>query len=402
MSSIKKFAYYLKKSGLRQTMKLVFSFIWAKLRYVWYKTCAKLFSGKKIKAAAEKCAGKTVMVFTPSVEWFFLFQRAQQMAHSYAEQGAAVIFLTTQRQYDSFCGIKEVEENVFLVNENLACRVDDICRDAEKVVTCVYNIAGIPVSKQYHSDFLEYEYVDDISVTVSGAADLDAAVKVHEEIMQSADLVVATAKKLYDEAEGKCKKVIFSPNAADYEFFSAPAVKNPQYADLRHRYSCVLGYYGALASWFDYELVRSVAEANPDWVWLLIGKKIDNDMERSKIEKLPNVIYVPAVPYKELPSYIACCDIMTIPFVLNEITEATSPVKLFEYMAAGKPIITSDMNECRNYDSVHIYNDAESFTALARLALIERSSEEYTELLKKEATANTWRSRAKAVLEELQ
>ena len=93
---------------------------------------------------------------------------------------------------------------------------------------------------------------------------------------------------------------------------------------------------------------------------------------------------------------------MTIPFVLNEITEATSPVKLFEYMAAGKPIITSDMNECRNYDSVHIYKDAESFTALARLALIERSSEEYTELLKKEATANTWRSRAKAVLEELQ
>ncbi len=402
MSSIKKFAYYLKKSGLRQTLKLVFSFIWAKLRYVWFKTCAKLFSRGKIKTAAEKCAGKTVIVFTPSVEWFFLFQRAQQMASSYAQQGAAVIFLTTQRRYDSFIGIKEVVKNVFLVNESLACRVDRICADAEKVVTCVYNIAGIPLSKQYHSDLLEYEYVDDISVTVSGADDLDAALKVHEEIMRSADLVVATAKKLYDEAQLKRRKVIFSPNAADYEFFSAKAEKNREFANLQHKYSCVLGYYGALASWFDYDLVRAVAEAHADWVWLLIGKKIDNDMERSRIEKLPNVIYVPAVPYKELPSYIACCDIMTIPFVLNEITEATSPVKLFEYMASGKPIITSDMNECRNYRSVHIYKDAEGFTALAQLALIERSSDEYMALLKQEARENTWYSRAKAVLEALQ
>ena len=402
MGNIKKFAYYLKKSGLRQTVSLVFSFLWAKLRYVWFKTCAKLFASSKIADVAEKTVGKTVMVFTPSVEWFFLFQRAQQMATSYAQQGAAVIFLTTQRQYDSFVAVKEVSENIFLVNENLACRVNEMCRDADKIVTCVYNIGGIPISKQYRADVLEYEYVDDISVTVSGADDLAAAVKVHDEIMQSADIVVATAKKLYDEAVRKCQKVIFSPNAADYDFFSAPAEKNPTYAHLQEKYACVLGYYGALASWFDYELVRQVAEANPDFCWLLIGKKIDNDMERSKIEKLPNVVYVPAVPYKELPAYIACCDVMTIPFVLNEITAATSPVKLFEYMAAGKPIITSDMNECRNYSSVHIYKDAESFTGLARLALIERSSPEYIELLRKEATENTWHSRAKAVLEEVQ
>ena len=402
MSNIKKFAYYLKKSGLRQTVALVFSFIWAKLRYVWFKVCAKLFAGGKIKAAAAKCSGKTVMVFTPSVEWFFLFQRAQQMAHSYAQQGAAVIFLTTQRQYDSFIALKEVEENVFLVNENLASRVDEICAEAAKTVTCIYNIAGIPVSKLYHSDLTEYEYVDDISVTVSGAADLDAAVKVHEDILHSADIVVATAKKLYDEALTKSKKVIFSPNAADCDFFSAPAERNPRYAGLKDSYSCVLGYYGALASWFDYDIIRAVAEKRPDWCWLLIGKKIDNDMERSRIEKLPNVIYVPAVPYSELPSYIACCDIMTIPFVLNEITEATSPVKLFEYMASAHPIITSDMNECRNYSSVHIYRDAASFIELAEKALEERKSPEYMELLRKEATENTWHSRAKAVLEEVQ
>ena len=402
MGNIKKFAYYLKKSGLRRTLNLVFSFIWAKLRYVWFKTCAKLFANGKIKDVAEKCAGKTVMVFTPSVEWFFLFQRAQQMAHSYASQGAAVIFLTTQRQYDSFVAVKEVEKNVFLVNENLAKRVDEMCAKAKKTVTCVYNIAGIPVSKQYHSDVLEYEYVDDISVTVSGAADLSAAVKVHEDIMKDADIVVATAKKLYDEAVTKCRKVIFSPNAADCDFFSAPAEKNAKYADLQEKYSCVLGYYGALASWFDYDIIRAVAEKKPDWCWLLIGKKIDNDMERSKIEKLPNVIYAPAVPYKELPSYIACCDIMTIPFVLNEITAATSPVKLFEYMASGKPIITSDMNECRNYGSVHIYKDCESFIELAEKSLKEAKDPEYIALLRREASENTWYSRAKAVLEEVQ
>ena len=402
MNNIRKFAYYLKKSGLRQTLALVLSFIRSKLRYLWFRTCAGLFSGKKLSAAAEKCKGRTVMVFTPSVEWSFLFQRAQQMAHSYAAQGAAVIFLTTQRSYDSFIGVKEAEENLFLVNENLAGRLDEVCRDAKKVVTCIYNIAGIPVSKLYRSDLVVYEYVDDISVTVSGADDLSSAVSVHEDILHSADLVVATASKLYEEALQKCRRVIFSPNAADYDFFSAPAEKHPRYAELQAKYSCVLGYYGALASWFDYELVSRVAEAHPDWAWLLVGKKIDNDMERSRIEKLPNVFYAPAVPYTELPSYVACCDIMTIPFVLNDITAATSPVKLFEYMAAGKPVITSDMTECRSYRSVHICSDAHSFIALAELALSRRNDPEYTELLRKEASENTWQSRARAVLEALE
>lgn len=401
LNNIRKFVFYLKKSGLRQTVKLVLDFIVGKLRLIFFGLCASLCGGK-VKATAKKLKGKTVIVFTPSVEWFFLFQRAQQLAVKYAShEGVAVIFLTTQCHYDSFAGIKELEPDLFLVNHKLAGSIDILCKDAKQVITSVFNIAGIPLTQLYHSDKLEYEYVDDISVTVSGADDLESKRKIHDDIMRSADLVVATASKLYDEALTICKKVVFSPNAADYDFFSAPAAPCPEYKNLHEKYSCVLEYYGALASWFDYELVEQVAKKRPDWVWVLIGKKIDNDMERSKIEKLPNVIYVPAVPYKKLPEYISCADIMTIPFVINEITEATSPVKLFEYMASAKSIITSDMNECRRYESVSIYHDADEFVALAEKALAEKNSEAHLALLDREAKANTWDSRAEDILKAL-
>ena len=403
MENVKKFVYYLKKSGLRQTMRLVLGHVWGSVRVLLFRSGAKVCWNAKAPEVAFALAGKTVMVFTPSVEWNFLFQRAQQMAHSFAQQpDTAVLFLTTQRHYDSFFAVHAVEPGVFLINECLANRIDQLTRDARKVVSCVYNIAGVPLLVHYHSDQLEYEYVDDLTVTVSGTDDLEEKLRIHRQLLERADLTVATAKKLYDEALQVSRKVVFAPNAADYAFFSAPAEPNPALHKAAQGYTCVLEYYGALASWFDYDLVRAVAERHPDWLWLLIGKKIDNDMERSGIERLPNVRYVPSVPYQELPGCIACADVMTIPFVLNEITAATSPVKLFEYMASKKPILTSDMDECRRYASVRIYHDADSFIRLAEQALAERNDPAYLAQLEREAQENTWSSRARQVLDALQ
>ena len=102
-----------------------------------------------------------------------------------------------------------------------------------------------------------------------------------------------------------------------------------------------------------------------------------------------------------MQNYASRIDVLTIPFLINDITKATSPVKLFEYMALNKPIVTTDMDECRKYESVLIGHDHDEFLAQLDRALELRSDPQYLELLDREALANTWKEKAKCILDEL-
>ena len=124
-------------------------------------------------------------------------------------------------------------------------------------------------------------------------------------------------------------------------------------------------------------------------------------MKESKIEKLPNVHYLGIVNYKDLASYAYWMDVLTIPFLLNAITESTNPVKLFEYMALNKPIVTTDMRECRKYKSVMIAKSHDEFIELLDKALKLEKNDPYFELLKKEALENTWEKKAKVFHDEV-
>ena len=93
------------------------------------------------------------------------------------------------------------------------------------------------------------------------------------------------------------------------------------------------------------------------------------------------------------------CRSYKIPFVVNEITEATSPVKLFEYMALGKPIVTTALPECRKYESPLVSDSHEDFINNIKKAAELENSKEYIELLRKEGNQNTWRQKAKDIKE---
>ena len=390
----------MKKSGFRQTCLLILRALHGSIRNNWFKLAARTsLNRKKINALTVNFNGRNIFVFTPSVEWGFLFQRAQQMACSYAKHNdISVIYLTYQKQYDNFIGICEIEPHVYLLNAWMASKIDLLSAASTEVVSLVYDISKMDPIHHYHSDKLIYEYVDDLSVSISANSNYSAAVSAHTSLLTTANLTVATAQKLYTEIKGKAKHSILVPNGVDYAFFSQKAYVNPKISQLVPNYSCTIEYYGALASWFDYEVVKKSAQAHPDWLWILIGERIDNYMEKSGIENLSNVYYIPSVPYRELPSFMAGADILTIPFIINQITLATSPIKLFEYMAASKPIITSDMPECRKYKSVQIYHSEEEFEQEILIAKRRSADSSYHLLLEKEAQENTWDSRANSVL----
>lgn len=395
--------YYLNTLGFKKTVALVKEHRADEHHARSHREDAlRLYDGQK-EAVKASLNGKNVFVYTPTVEWHYLFQRCQQMAGSVAARpDCAVVFLSTQRHYDDESGMMELKPGLWLVNAALADKLDELCAGAKSVVSCVYNItSGLSCLQSYHSDKIVYEYVDDLRFIVSDVSDFAAYQKLHEDLMKRADLTVATAKKLYDEAAKTARQAVLLPNAGDYDFFASPAAPNAELKEKLKDYACVLEYYGALASWFDYEAVNVTAEKHPDWCWLLIGKEIGEDMRKSGVLRHKNVLFVPAVPYTELPSYIALADILTIPFILNETTLATSPVKLFEYMASRKPILTSDLPECRGYASVRRYASAGELEAMVPELMKLRQDPAYLELCDKEARENTWTARTDEILHRL-
>ena len=134
---------------------------------------------------------------------------------------------------------------------------------------------------------------------------------------------------------------------------------------------------------------------------MLFGIKYDDSYDKSGIEQCENIHFCGSKPYDILQNYAAHIDVLTIPFLINDITKATSPVKLFEYMALNKPIVTTDMDECRKYKSVLIGHSRQEFIELLDHAMSLYGNEEYMQLLNKEALENTWQEKAGCILKEL-
>ena len=132
-------------------------------------------------------------------------------------------------------------------------------------------------------------------------------------------------------------------------------------------------------------------------------KKYDESYDASGIEAVPNIHFIGPVAYQELPQYAAKFDVCTIPFVVNSITNATSPLKLFEYMALRKPVLTTAMKESSKYAAVNIATGAEEFAQKLQqlLAYTPENQPAYFELLDKIVDENAWEAKADLILDML-
>ncbi|MGH7860445.1 MAG: glycosyltransferase, partial [Candidatus Binatia bacterium] len=160
----------------------------------------------------------------------------------------------------------------------------------------------------------------------------------------------------------------------------------------------VIGYYGAIAEWFDVDLVRSVARRFPDHLVLLVGA--DTVGCASSLAGCGNVQGIGEVPYDRLPGYLHGMDVCLIPFLINDLTMATNPVKLYEYLSAAKPVVATDLPELREaaLDRL-VYRTAsrDGFLEGVRRALGESSSDPIRRERVEYAARQTWDHRSEAL-----
>lgn len=403
MNLFRKAILFYKHEGLLKTCKRVIEKCIEVIKRLPIRLKEMCIKGACLNKLAKQVKGKYVFILIPCIDWNIpLFQRPHQIAVELSKmENSMVLFVSDQYRYDCFAGCASISENLTLLSFRMMDKLDVALNEAAQVIVFMSWMRQAHLLKLFHYHKLIYEYIDDLSLFYYHTPQMEEE---HQQLMAQADLTVCTASKLYTQALPYAKKAILSPNAGDYTFFYAN--RNCQINEMLRgkieQYECIIGYYGCLASWFDYGLIKEIASKKPKWGFVMIGYCFDDSFHQLEKKRFPNIIHIPAQPYRLLPSFIAAFDIQCIPFVINEITNSTSPVKLFEYMASGKPILTSKMPECLKYQSVYTYENADDFIMQAQHLLSLKDNKEYLRCLDMEAKENTWTARVETILKNIE
>jgi GT2 family glycosyltransferase len=162
----------------------------------------------------------------------------------------------------------------------------------------------------------------------------------------------------------------------------------------------VIGYYGAIAEWFDVELVRAVATQHAAALVLLVGA--DTIGAAETLSGLANVHFVGEVEYARLPYWLHGFDVCLLPFKVIPLTIATNPVKVYEYLSAGKPVVSVDLPEMAQFGGlVDVAGDPDAFIAAIGARLARRQTRAQVEERQAFAVDQTWARRADRLEESL-
>ncbi len=221
------------------------------------------------------------------------------------------------------------------------------------------------------------------------------------ELVARADMVLAVSEKLYEKHRLLNKNTYLVPNGVDTNFFAKTLTYQKKESDALYRYKDqpIAGYVGGIHDWVDVELIVETAKLRKDTIFVLIGPALRT--LKPKFEGVDNIVYLGPKPYSELISYVAYFDVGIIPFKLNLLNESTNPIKLYEYLGAGLPVVSTGMREVMQYAAegiVTIADDPAAFAAKIAEAIALADNPLLIEERLKIAEQNSWESRAELVL----
>ncbi|MGY2258331.1 glycosyltransferase [Pseudomonas sp. SDO55104_S430] len=327
---------------------------------------------------AEQQQGIADYIFWGVIDWHFRHQRPQQLAQALASTGRRVFYVSVNLIDDPRPGfeVEQLDEHGRLFQINLYAKGAPIIYSsapgfdiAEQLKGSIGHVLDWTASRQIvsmvqHPFWYETcsmlpdsEVVYDCMDHHEGFGDVSEDVlAIERALMRNADITITTSTWLDDIVSQHTQNRILIRNAGEFEHFATrPA---DVYVDPKQRK--IIGYYGAIAGWFDLELIENVAKAFPQHCLLMIGA--DTVDARGKLAHLSNVTFTGEMPYSELPKYLHAFDVCLLPFQVIPLTLATNPVKVYEYLSAGKPVVSVDLPEIKQFENlVHAAPTSEDF-----------------------------------------
>ena len=355
--------------------------------------------------------GRLDILCFANIDWAARFQRPQQLMSQFANHGHRVFYIVPSSvpEQGELYRLTSVAPNVLEValqrgaqeayyektvtpenHQALSCALAGLITDMNiRTALSVVHIAyWSPVAlslRARHGWHIHYDCMDDWD----GFPNIGEQLLSEErKLIGQADLVTVSATLLQQKWSALDPRCVLVRNAVDFDFFRQHCFTNDVLGGL-----CgpVIGYYGALAQWLDYPLLAALADRRPEWNFILVGDVFVEDM--AGLEHKPNVQLLGRKPYSQMPLYLDHFDACLIPFRLYNVTHAVDPVKFYEYISAGKPVISTPLAELSLYqDVLYFATGVDEFIEQIERALAERD----LAMIKRRvelARANDWKDR---------
>lgn len=417
-----------KRGGALARNKLAQSFLGDMVRHVRdsRRSREKQVSLEVIRQSVLDNHGRLIIAF-PIITWDFRWQRPQHIVSRLRDRGFSVLYvamslsplrrrLRSNKDAVAQIGFNELASHVNQIWLNSSRQLniytdpvegDDLFNISTELDAVISELR--PKSIVYLVQFPGWGPVaQDLQKKLGGKVVFDCmddhggfstntaqALKTEEVLMKNADLIITSSNLLDERAKLISPNTIQVKNGTEFEHFTNP-IQNGLLDHLRNR--PIIGYYGAISDWFDMEIVAHCASLRPDWNFVLIGATFGADLQ--PVAGMENVHFMGEKPYKDLPGYLAYFDVCTIPFKIIPLTMATNPVKFYEYLSAGKPVVSVDLPELHAYrEDCYLAHNADEFLAQLELAYNEREVGEKIARRLKLASENSWDARVNSILE---
>ncbi len=331
-------------------------------------------------------ARPTLLCFS-HLRWDFVFQRPQHLMSRFANDMAVVYWeepMEIGRRDTAFLKVREAEDfpNVGVVTPHLPEGLDDEAREAalkrlldahvsickRPLIAWYYTPMMLSFSRHLDANAVVYDCMDELSKFRFAPEHL---LELESELIGAADLVFTGGSSLYEAKKDRHDSVHCFPSSVDRQHFARARRELPQPADQAKLPHPRLGFYGVIDERFDLDLLRQIADMRPNWSFVMVGPVVK--IEEDELPRAANIHYLGGKTYEQLPTYLSGWDVALMPFAMNDSTQFISPTKTPEYLAGGKPVVSTPVRDVvRHYGhlaGVQIACDADGFVRACEKAL---------------------------------
>jgi glycosyltransferase involved in cell wall biosynthesis len=339
------------------------------------------------------------------LRWNFVYQRPQHLLSRFANH-SRVFFIEEPifHEADDKLHINETVKNVYVVvphfkhgySENeIINRQKEMLKDLFSVMeinqyfSWYYTPMALPFTDHLEPKMIVYDCMDELSAFKFAPV----ALKENEKkLLAKADVVFTGGYSIYEAKKNSHHSIYPFPSSIDKDHFASARNITTDPADQAHIPHPRFGFYGVIDERFDIDMIAGAAQARPDWQFILIGPvvKIDPDT----LPRYNNIHYLGGKNYQELPQYLSGWDVAIIPFAMNESTRFISPTKTPEYLAAGKPVISTPIKDVvspyGDNKLVHIASNAKEFVRQGESILKRKNPARWLNKVDAFLEGNSW------------